>query len=113
MPIRVGGQTFYTNNEVSRDLGVTRQTLWRWRDKGKIPVGDTGHRSGAEGSLALVQALGYPARDGRKGGIDSKEIVIRYFPRSNPRHRFFKSQAEIDEQATALGLSKLFEQPAK
>ena len=39
MSIRIGGQTFYTNNEVSRDLGVSRQTLWRWRDKGKIPVG--------------------------------------------------------------------------
>jgi DNA-binding transcriptional MerR regulator len=39
MPVEIGGQTYHTNNEVSEDLGITRQTLWRWREKGKIPAG--------------------------------------------------------------------------
>lgn len=39
MPVQVGGQTFFTNNEVSEQLSVSRQTLWRWREKGRIPAG--------------------------------------------------------------------------
>lgn len=39
MPVEVGGQQFFTNNEVSEQLSVSRQTLWRWREKGRIPPG--------------------------------------------------------------------------
>jgi excisionase family DNA binding protein len=39
MPVQVGGQKYFTNNEVSEELGVSRQTLWRWREKGRIPAG--------------------------------------------------------------------------
>jgi transposase-like protein len=34
MPVKVEGQEYYTNSEVSDELGVSRQTLWRWREKG-------------------------------------------------------------------------------
>ena len=71
-------------------------------------VGDSGNSTGAEGSLALLQALGYPVRDGKAGGVDKKEIVIRYFPGSNRDHHFFKSQTQIDREAAALSLSKDF-----
>jgi excisionase family DNA binding protein len=39
MPVRVEGEDYYTNSEVSEELGVSRQTLWRWREKGSIPAG--------------------------------------------------------------------------
>lgn len=39
MPVQVGALKYYTNNEVSEALRVSRQTLWRWREKGKIPAG--------------------------------------------------------------------------
>ena len=39
MPVEVQGQVYYTNSEVSEELGVSRQTLWRWREKGSIPTG--------------------------------------------------------------------------
>lgn len=39
MPVQVGGLTYFTNNEVSEELSVSRQTLWRWREKGRIPAG--------------------------------------------------------------------------
>jgi predicted DNA-binding transcriptional regulator AlpA len=39
MPVQVGGLTYFTNNEVSEELSVSRQTLWRWREKGRIPPG--------------------------------------------------------------------------
>ena len=39
MSLQVGGLTYFTNNEVSEELGVSRQTLWRWRERGRIPAG--------------------------------------------------------------------------
>lgn len=39
MPVQVEGEQYYTNSEVSEELGVSRQTLWRWREKGSIPTG--------------------------------------------------------------------------
>ncbi len=67
-------------------------------------VGDSGNESGAEGSLALVRALGYPAKNGIDSSVDNPEIVLTYFPGTNPQHRFFKSQAALDEAAKKLDL---------
>jgi excisionase family DNA binding protein len=39
MPVTIEGQEYYTNAEVSDELKVSRQTLWRWREKGTIPAG--------------------------------------------------------------------------
>ena len=71
-------------------------------------VGDSGNSSGAEGSLALLQALGYPFTSGKTGGVEKREIVVRYFPGSNSGHKFFGTQTQIDERASALGLNKQF-----
>ena len=71
-------------------------------------VGDDGNPSGAEGSLALLQALGYPFRNGKSGSVEGKELVVRYFPGSNPKHMFYQMQAQIDAHATAIGLNKQF-----
>jgi hypothetical protein len=75
-------------------------------------VGDSGNPGGAEGSLALLRALGYPFKNGKSGEAE-KEIVIRYFPGSNPEHRFFRTQAQINKQARALRLSKKFSSPQR
>ena len=68
-------------------------------------VADSGNESGAEGSLALVQALGYNIKDGIEDSVDNREIVIRYFPGSNPAKQFFKTQAALDAAAKRLGLT--------
>lgn len=39
MPVKIQGEQYYTNSEVSDLLKVSRQTLWRWREKGSIPAG--------------------------------------------------------------------------
>jgi hypothetical protein len=67
-------------------------------------VGDSGNESGAEGSLALVQALGYNIRDGVEDSVDEREIVIRYYPGTNPARSFPRSQAEVNASAVALGM---------
>jgi hypothetical protein len=70
-------------------------------------VADSGNPSGAEGSLALVRNLGYTnIVNGIDDSVNDREIVIRYFPNSNPSHQFFKTQAELDEAAEKLGLVK-------
>lgn len=68
-------------------------------------VGDTGNPTGDEGSLHLLQALGYPFHDGIHDAVEKPEILIRFFPDSNPQHQFFFTQADLDAAATRLGLS--------
>jgi len=69
-------------------------------------VGDSGNESGAEGSLALVRSLGYAhIVNGIDESVDNPEIVIRYFPHSNPKKEFFKTQAALDQAAKKLGLN--------
>jgi hypothetical protein len=71
-------------------------------------VGDTGNPSGDEGSLHLLQDLGYPFRNGTDDSVETAEIVVRFYPDSNPSHLFFFTQAELDEAAKKLGLSRSF-----
>jgi hypothetical protein len=71
-------------------------------------VGDTGNPTGDEGSLHLLQDLGYPFHDGISDSVTRPEIVIRFYPNSNPTHQFFFTQAALDEAATKLGLSREF-----
>lgn len=71
-------------------------------------VGDTGNSSGAEGSLALLQRLGYKVKNGKSGGEDDRNIVVRYFAGTNPNRRFFFHQAEIDAAAGELNLDTDF-----
>ena len=67
-------------------------------------VADSGNESGAEGSLALVRALGYPLTNGIDDSVDNREIVVTYFPKSNPEKQFFKTQQELDGAAKKIGL---------
>lgn len=71
-------------------------------------VGDSGNPSGDEGSLHLLQALGYPFHSGRNDAVEEPEIVIRFYPRSNPERRFFHTQEALDKAAEELGLSREF-----
>ena len=59
---------------------------------------------GEEGSLALVRALGYKITDGIEDSVDDRELIIRYYPKSNPAKTFFKTQPELDAAARKQGL---------
>lgn len=39
MPIEVEGVEYFTATDIQREVGVVRQTLWRWRRDRKIPQG--------------------------------------------------------------------------
>ena len=71
-------------------------------------VGDDGNPSGNEGSLHLLQALGYPFTNGIDDAVKHPEIVVRFYPHSNPAHRFFRTQSALDEAAEKLSLSRDF-----
>jgi hypothetical protein len=71
-------------------------------------VGDSGNSSGAEGSLALLQRLGYDVKDGKAGGEDERKIVVRYFAETNPEKLFFFQQADLEAKARTLDLDTDF-----
>ncbi|WP_182275685.1 hypothetical protein [Granulicella sp. 5B5] len=76
-------------------------------------VGDDGNPSGNEGSLHLLQALGYPFTNGIDDSVKHPEIVVRFYPHSNPPtpgtpQLFFHTQAALDATAKRLGLSRDF-----
>ena len=37
--IEIDGVAYYSAADVARELGVSRQSLWKWRLQGKIPPG--------------------------------------------------------------------------
>lgn len=39
MPLEIRGLNYFTASEVAEQVGVSRQTLWRWRQEGSIPQG--------------------------------------------------------------------------
>ena len=39
MPLEIDGVTYYTAADIHRNVGVARQTLWRWRKTRKIRQG--------------------------------------------------------------------------
>lgn len=56
-----------------------------------------GNPPGDEGSLNLLQELGYPFHDGISDSVMRPEIVIRFYTNSSPKHQFFFTQAALDE----------------
>jgi hypothetical protein len=76
-------------------------------------VGDTGNPTGDEGSLHLLQDLGYPFHDGKSDSVEKPEIIIRFYPNSNPGHQFFFTQADLNAAANKLGLSREFLRTSK
>ena len=73
-------------------------------------VGDTGNSSGREGSLALLQRLGFKVNNGKRAEELMTNIVVRYFAKSNPAQQFFFKQSDLDSVAEKLNLDTDFSQ---
>jgi hypothetical protein len=71
-------------------------------------VGDSGHSSGEEGSLALLQRLGFKVKSGKSAEEAMTDIVVRYFANSNPSKQFFFKQSELDTAAEQFGFDTDF-----
>jgi predicted DNA-binding transcriptional regulator AlpA len=39
MPIEIDGVAYFSANDVAEASGVSRQTFWRWRREGRVPLG--------------------------------------------------------------------------
>lgn len=39
MPIEIAGVRYFSATDINREIGITRQTLWRWRKLREIPQG--------------------------------------------------------------------------
>ena len=55
--VEINGVDYYLATEVARSVGVSRQTLWRWRNAGYIPKGQRLRRRQVLFSAAEVVAI--------------------------------------------------------
>jgi predicted DNA-binding transcriptional regulator AlpA len=39
MPTQIDGVPYFSAAELVDELGISRQTLWRWRQEGHVPMG--------------------------------------------------------------------------
>jgi hypothetical protein len=67
-------------------------------------IGDDGNPSGNEGSLHLLQDLGYPFHNGIDDAVVHPEILIHFYPNSNPHQQFFRTQSALNAAAQKQGL---------
>ena len=37
--VSIAGTTYLPASEVARHVGISRTTMWRWRQEGKVPLG--------------------------------------------------------------------------
>jgi transposase-like protein len=44
MPLQIEGVPYLTVTEILDEMHITRQTLWRWRQEGRIPLGRRNRR---------------------------------------------------------------------
>jgi hypothetical protein len=57
MPIEIDGVTYFSAADIAEELGVARQTLWRWRQAGKIPAGHRFRNRQIVFTVAEAQAI--------------------------------------------------------
>jgi predicted DNA-binding transcriptional regulator AlpA len=57
MPLAMESVEFFTNTEVTQKLGVSRQTLWRWRADGDILLGRRNRRKSVVFTKAEVDQI--------------------------------------------------------
>ena len=75
--IEIEGVTYRLLTEVGRELGISRQTLWRWRNDGKIPQGHryrTGHVIFTAAEVEVVRE--YANRVEPIGGGSSSQLRL-------------------------------------
>lgn len=79
MPIEIEGVQYFTASDIQREVGVARQTLWRWRRARVIPQGQRYRNKAIVFTRAEVEAIRDYAN--RLEPADSPQ------PSSRPRYR--------------------------
>ena len=72
MPKLIDHLTYYKAAEVAAELGVSRQTLWRWRQEGRVPAGHRFRDRQVLFTESEVQAI--------------REFALRVEPIAAPNH---------------------------
>jgi len=61
-PVKIEGIAYFAATDLAAVLGISRQTLWRWRRSGKIPLGHR-FRNGqilfTEGEVEEIREFAY------------------------------------------------------
>lgn len=84
MPLELNGTIFYAQGEIADALGISRQTLWRWRQDGLIPAGRKFRGSQVVFSQGEYDAIQEYAN--RLEPLDADPTQLRLF-RGRPQER--------------------------
>jgi predicted DNA-binding protein (UPF0251 family) len=57
MPLKLEGKTYFTASEAAEKVGISRQTLWRWRQQEQIPAGHRYRRRQVIFSTTELEAI--------------------------------------------------------
>jgi len=71
MPVEVNGVEYRSVSEAAETLGVSRQSLWRWRQEGRIPSGQK-----FRGKLVVFSPDEYAAIEEYANRIEPVEPVL-------------------------------------
>lgn len=99
-PVKIKEQTYYSSTEITSELGISRQTLWRWRREGKIPLGHRRQNRRIVFTESEVDEIRWFANQLEPVGADNTQLKIfkraelerKYTWTTTQRlHRFLKS----------------------
>lgn len=79
MPEELGGTTYYSTSEVLEAIGVSRQTLWRWRQDPEFPQGGRlrGRLLFTEADLEQIREYAFDVEPVEHGSDPSQLALFR------------------------------------
>lgn len=83
MTLNIDGMAYYTMKDITGTLMISRQTLWRWRREGRVPLG----RRFRDKQLLFTQS--------EYETIEEFANRIELAPGTGPQLRLFNHMAEI------------------
>ena len=85
MPVEIQSVMYFTATEVAKEVGVTRQTLWRWGQAGSIPEGRRDRRRRHLFTASEVKLIKDYATQLLPANATSKQL--RLFKNNGPKKR--------------------------
>lgn len=86
MPVEIDGVRYFVASEVAEVVRISRQTLWRWRRRGSIPMGKRSRDRHVLFTWSEVEAIQDFANKLEPDGLHGVDRQLKLFDR-NEQHQ--------------------------